>query len=74
MIRPGHLCVFSPAGLRELVIAEGLRPVRHVTSSLTFKGLGRLGPLTRPARSLLFGAIRLARVGGDQTLIARKPS
>jgi len=74
MIRPEHLSTFSPRGLRELFAAEGLEPVRHVTSSTALKGLGRLGPLKPVVRSLFFHAIRFARVGGDQTLVARRPS
>lgn len=73
-IRPGHLTVFSPAGLHELCVAQGLEPVRHVTSSMHLKGLGRLGPLRPLARRTLLRVIRLARVGAEQTLTARKRS
>jgi SAM-dependent methyltransferase len=73
MIRPEHLSLFSPRGLRELVVLGGLEPVRHVTSSTAMQGLRRLGPLAPPVRAALFRALRLAGLGGDQTLVARKP-
>jgi len=74
MVRSEHLSVLSPAGLHGLALACGLEPVLHVTTSVTFRGLRRLGPVAHPVRRFLFAAIRLAGVGGDQTLIARKPS
>jgi SAM-dependent methyltransferase len=74
MIRPEHLSLFTPRGLRELAVAAGLEPLRHVTSSTTFRGLERLGPLAPAIRAVLFRSLRLTRLGGDQTLIARTPS
>jgi SAM-dependent methyltransferase len=71
MIRPEHLSLFTPRGLRELVVAAGLEPVRHVTSSTTFRGLERLGPLAPAIRAVLFRSIRATGLGGDQTLIGR---